>query len=83
MVDENVDGVTVETNASSEGLPIVRIPLGTVPKVLPVDEKHPQRVFFDCSAAKHNIRARHYIIQHQMGPGEPTTGYLHLFGSAL
>ncbi|CAG9532981.1 unnamed protein product [Cercopithifilaria johnstoni] len=82
LIDENVDGVTVETSSSSEGVPVVRIPLGTVPKVLPVDEKHPQRVFFDCSA-KQNATSRHYIIQHQMGPGEPTTGYLHLFGSAL
>ncbi|VDP19617.1 unnamed protein product, partial [Onchocerca flexuosa] len=80
LIDENADGVTVEANSSSKGLPIVKIPLGTIPKVLPVDEKHPQRVFFDCFA-KQNIAARQYVIQHQMGPGEPTTGYLHLFGS--
>ncbi|EFO21972.2 hypothetical protein LOAG_06514 [Loa loa] len=80
LIDENVDGVTVEASASSEGLPVVRIPLGTIPKVLPADEKHPQRVFFDCSA-KGNMAARQYVIQHQMAPREPTTGYLHLFGS--
>lgn len=80
LIDENADGVTIETGASSEGPPIVRIPLGTIPRVLPVDEKHPQRVFFDC-CGKQNMAARQYVIQHQMGPGEPTTGYLHLFGS--
>ncbi|EJW87505.1 hypothetical protein WUBG_01582 [Wuchereria bancrofti] len=80
LIDENADGVTIETSANSEGLPIVRIPLGTIPRVLPVDEKHPQRVFFDC-CGKQNMAARQYVIQHQMGPGEPTTGYLHLFGS--
>uniref|UniRef100_A0A8R1Y7V9 SANT domain-containing protein n=1 Tax=Onchocerca volvulus TaxID=6282 RepID=A0A8R1Y7V9_ONCVO len=79
LIDENANGVTVEANSNSEGLPIVKIPLGTIPKVLPVDEKHPQRVFFDCFA-KQNIAARQYVIQHQMGPGEPSTGYLHLFG---
>ncbi|VDK85536.1 unnamed protein product [Litomosoides sigmodontis] len=81
LIDENADGVTVEEKASSEGLPIVRIPLGAIPKVLPVDEKHPERVFFDCPAKRNNT-ARHYVLQHQMSPGEPTTGYLHLFGSA-
>lgn len=70
----------VEAKGSSKGQPLVRIPLGTIPKVLRADEKHPQRVFFDCSA-KRNMAARHYILQHQMGPGKPTTGYLHLFGS--
>uniref|UniRef100_A0A915PK01 Myb-like domain-containing protein n=1 Tax=Setaria digitata TaxID=48799 RepID=A0A915PK01_9BILA len=80
LIDENADGVTVETSGSSGVTPVVRIPLGTIPKILPLDEKHPQRVFFECSA-KQNIATRQYIIQHQMGPGEPTTGYLHLFGS--
>ncbi|OZC12729.1 Myb-like DNA-binding domain protein [Onchocerca flexuosa] len=77
LIDENADGVTVEANSSSKGLPIVKIPLGTIPKVLPVDEKHPQRVFFDCFA-KQNIAARQYVIQHQMGPGEPTTVQFHV-----
>uniref|UniRef100_A0A0R3S1H1 SANT domain-containing protein n=1 Tax=Elaeophora elaphi TaxID=1147741 RepID=A0A0R3S1H1_9BILA len=79
-IDENASGVTIKTTANSESPPVVSIPLGIVPQVLPVDEKHPQRVFFDCSA-KQNTAARHYVIQHQMGPGEPTTGCLHLFAS--
>ncbi|KAM3721210.1 Transcription factor TFIIIB component B'' [Dirofilaria immitis] len=75
LIDENTDVVTIEANSNSEGLPVVRIPLGIIPKVLPADKNHPQRVFFDCSA-KQNIAARQYVIQDQMGPGEPTTDHV-------
>lgn len=80
LIDEDADNVSVEASTGSEGPPIIRIPLGTVAKVLPADAKQPQRVFFECFGKK-NIVARQYVVQHQLGPGQPSTGFLHLFGT--
>ncbi|VDN18388.1 unnamed protein product [Gongylonema pulchrum] len=78
LVDEKADSITVESDANSQGLPIVRIPLGTTAKVLAADAQQPQRVFFECSARK-GVTGQQYVMQHQMGPGQPSTGFLHLF----
>ncbi|VDN03891.1 unnamed protein product [Thelazia callipaeda] len=76
VIDENAKDVTVEGNPDLKNLPVVRMPLGTITRVLPADEIHPQRVLFECNARK--ATARQYIIQHQLGPRMPTTGFLHL-----
>lgn len=63
-----------------EDVPVVKVPKGTVARVLQQDDTQPERVLFECPENS-SFPARRYIIKYQAGPGEQSSGFLHLFGA--
>uniref|UniRef100_A0A0N5AB19 Myb_DNA-bind_7 domain-containing protein n=1 Tax=Syphacia muris TaxID=451379 RepID=A0A0N5AB19_9BILA len=74
----DADAVTIHLN--EEQIPVVKVPLDTEVRVLPEDDKQPERVFFECFGGS-GRDVKRYIIKHQSGPGESSSGFLHLFGA--
>ncbi|MFH4973525.1 hypothetical protein AB6A40_000234 [Gnathostoma spinigerum] len=62
------------------GPPVVRIPKGVTAVVCHADDEQPQRVKF-VVPGENGASPTEYLIQHQLGPSQPTTGFLHLFAS--
>lgn len=73
--------MVVSISLDDERVPVVKAPVGTIARVLPEDDKQPERVLFQCPEAP-GVSIKRYIIKHQSGPGQASSGFLHLFGTA-
>uniref|UniRef100_A0A915B7A9 Myb-like domain-containing protein n=1 Tax=Parascaris univalens TaxID=6257 RepID=A0A915B7A9_PARUN len=75
--DPNATGVSLEQK--DNGVPIVHMPLRTTYRAFPKDDSQPERILFDCPAVDERPAVQ-FLIQHRMGPNDPPSGFLHLFG---
>lgn len=78
ILDDNARSVSIESQ--KDALPLVRVPVGTTIRVAPETFRFPERVIFDCPRFP-GITLRKFVVQHQIVPGQPSSGFLHLFGS--
>ncbi|VDM36766.1 unnamed protein product [Toxocara canis] len=76
---EEQSATVVSLERRDDGMPVVRVPVKTVVCAYPRDDTQPERILFDCPATESHPHAQ-FLLQQRIGPLDPPSGFLHLFG---